>query len=64
MKVFRCRDVSPMHCPFEMRGDTTAKVIEQIIAHCKAEHGLTDETIHPTMVALWTARIHDVADAS
>jgi len=64
MKVFRCRDASPMHCPFEMRGDTTEKVLEQIIAHCKAEHGLTDETVHPAMVGLWTARIRDEPDAS
>ena len=64
MKVFRCRDVSPAYCSFEIRGDTTAEVIEQVIAHCKAAHGLTDETIEPVMVALWTARIRDVADAS
>lgn len=64
MKVFRCRDMSPMYCPFEMRGDTTAKAIEQVIAHCKADHGLTDEMIDPAMMALWTVRIRDVADAS
>ena len=64
MKVFRCRDNSPMYCPFEMRGDTTAKVIEQVVAHVKAEHGLTDEEIDPAMVGLWTAHIRDAADAS
>ena len=63
MKVFRCRDVSPMYCPFELRGDATEKIIEQIVAHGKAEHGLTDETIHPAMVAQWTARIRDESDA-
>jgi predicted small metal-binding protein len=64
MKVFRCREASPIYCPFEMRGDTIEKVIEQIIAHCKAAHGLTDETLHPAMVGLWTARIHDESNAS
>jgi predicted small metal-binding protein len=64
MKLFRCRDMSPMYCPFEILGDTTAKVIEQVVAHCKAEHGLADETVNPAMLALWTARIRDVPDAS
>jgi predicted small metal-binding protein len=64
MKVFRCREVSPIYCPFEMRADTTENVIAQIIAHCKAAHGLTDETLHPAMVGLWTARIHDEPDAN
>jgi len=63
MKVFRCRDASPVYCPFEMRGDTTEKVIEQIVAHCKAAHDLTDEMVHPAMVSLWTARIRDEPDA-
>ena len=64
MKVFRCRDVSPTYCPFEMRGDTAEKVIEQIVAHWKAEHSLTDEMVHPAMLALWRARIRDESDAS
>ena len=64
MKVFRCRDVSPMYCQFEMRGETTEKIIEQALAHGKAEHGLTDELVNPSMIALWKARIRDESDAS
>jgi predicted small metal-binding protein len=64
MKVFRCRDVSPTYCPFEFRGDATEKIIEQIVAHCRAEHGLTDEGVYPAMVGMWKARIRDESDAS
>jgi predicted small metal-binding protein len=47
-----------------MRADATARVIAQIIVHCKTDHGLTDEKIDPAMVSLWTARIRDAADGS
>ena len=63
MKVFRCKDVSPMYCPFEMHADTTEEIIEQVRVHGKAAHGLTDETIHPTMVSLWKSKIHEEPDA-
>lgn len=62
MKLFRCRDVSPMYCPFEYRGESAQAILEKIREHGKAEHGLTDETILPAMVAMWTAKIHDEAD--
>lgn len=56
--------MSPMYCPFEMRGDTTDTVIEAITKHCKADHGLTDETLDAATVVLWTARIKDENPAS
>jgi predicted small metal-binding protein len=63
MRVFRCREVSPTYCPHELRGETNQHVIEQITAHCKAAHGLTDDMVLPAMVAHWTAHIKDESDA-
>ena len=63
MKVFRCRDVSPAYCPFELRADNVDAIVEQIVAHGKAEHGLTDEMVHPAMVGMWKSRMRDETDS-
>lgn len=63
MKLFRCRDASPTYCPYEFRGESNQQIIEQITAHGKAAHGLTDDMILPAMVVHWTALIKDESNA-
>lgn len=52
-----------MYCAHEILAETVERVLELAIAHAKAEHAFTDDTLLPEMIVLWRSRIRDAPEA-
>jgi predicted small metal-binding protein len=48
-----------MYCAHEVKAESVEEVLEQAIAHVKAEHGFTDDSLLPEMLILWRSRIRE-----
>jgi predicted small metal-binding protein len=50
-------------CGFAVQGDSVEEVIEHLLQHSKARHGLRDEDVTPEEVSLVRSRVRDVPAA-